>query len=232
MRPSDLGNEFWSISGEERNEVLVVEDFSEVGADWVQEEELEFNISQHEFLIEGFITAREDVVFLEGSEFEKTVLEDVTELHGFEGLFSGEDTSVHFVGKGSVVEFKVVSGLAFSELANIGQDSLDPSFDVGKSEDGVVGGIVDEVGIVKSITGISEGDSGSIGTVFLDGVLEGHEVTQTLGHLFSVNVDITVAEETSGPHLGVFPHSLISLITIFSNIYLRHGCRGTWSNGF
>jgi hypothetical protein len=66
---------------------------------------------------------------------------------------------------------------------------------------------LDEISIIQGITSISESNSGSISTVSVDTVIECQEVTLGLGHLFSVNSDVTIAEETSRPVLGVLPDS-------------------------
>jgi len=207
MRPGDVGDEFRSVSGEEGSEVLVIEDFSKMRADGVDKEQLGFNVSEDQILSETLFTAREDVIFLEGAEFEKTVLKDFSESHGFVILFSQEDTSADFVSESSINEFQIFIGSSFSEGREGIQSRFNPGFDVGKSEDSVISGTLDEVGIIESITGISEGNSGSISTIDLDGIIQSQEVTQTLGHLFTIDVDITIAEETSGPELGVFPNS-------------------------
>ena len=208
MRESDVGDEFRSVSREERSEVLVIEDFSEVRADGVDEEQLGFNVSEDQILSKSLFTATEDVIFLEGAEFEKTVLKDFSESHGFIILFSQEDTSADFVGESLINEFQVFIGSRFSEGREDFQGRFDPGFDVGKSEDSVISGTLNEVGIIKSITSISEGDSGSISTVDLDGIIQSQEVTQTLGHLFTIDVNVTITEETSGPEFAVFPNSL------------------------
>jgi len=208
VRPSDIGDEFRSVSREVRLEVLGVEDFSEMGADGIDNQQLEFDISEDQILSGALFTAREEVIFLERREFEKTVLKDFSESHGFISLFSQKETSVDFVREGSVNEFQVFVGGVFSEGREGFQRGFNPGFDVGKSEDSVISGSLDEVGIIKSITGIGKGDSGSISTVDSDGIIQSQEVTQTLGHLFTINVNITVAEESSRPEFAVFPNSL------------------------
>jgi len=223
MRPSDVGDEFRSISREVGLEVLGIEDFSEVGADGVDEDQLEFDISENQVFSEALFTATEDVIFLDGAELEKTVLKDFSESHGFVGLFGQEDASVDFVGEGSVNEFQVFVGGVFSEGGDGIQDGLDPGIDVGKPEDSVISGSLDEVGVIKSITGIGEGDSGSISTVDLDGIIQSQEVTQTLGHLFTINVNITVAEEASGPVFAVFPNSLIRKLSLLIKYFFFYG---------
>jgi len=178
-----------------------------VRADGVDEEQLGFNVSEDQILSKSLFTATEDVIFLEGAEFEKTVLKDFSESHGFIILFSQEDTSADFVGESLINEFQVFIGSRFSEGREDFQGRFDPGFDVGKSEDSVISGTLDEVGIIKSITSISEGDSSSISTIDLDGIIQSQEVTETLGHLFIIDVNVTVTEETSGPEFAVFPNS-------------------------
>jgi hypothetical protein len=207
MRPSDVGDEFRSISREMGLEVLGVEDFSEMGADGVDNEQLEFDVSEDQILSGALFTAREEIIFLERRKFEKTVLKDFSESHAFVSLFSQEETSVDFIREGSVNEFQVFIGSVFSEGREGVQSGFNPGFDVGKSEDSVISGGLDEVGIIKSITGIGKGDSGSISTVDSDGIIQSQEVTQTLGHLFTINVNITVAEESSRPVFAVIPNS-------------------------
>lgn len=201
------GDEFRLIVGEMGFQVSVVDDFGEVRADRVEKQQLSFDILKDDVLVHlgGIFMALEEVFFLQAGKIVEGVLEDISESHVFEGLVGLEDAVIDFGGEASVNPSEVFIVGVSSHVLEVVNGPLDPGFKVGKSENTAVGSVVNEVGVIEGVTSIGEGDSGSVGTVLVDTVVEGQEVSFLLGHFFSVDGDITVAEEASGPVLGVFP---------------------------
>ena len=108
------------------------------------------------------------------------------------------DKSVHLVVEQGILEAVELASAERLVLEGL----LDPLLVGVEPENGVVGNILDEVGVGDTITGISKSDTGGVGTVLLDDVVKGHEVAGRLGHLLAVELQVAVGTDGLGPVLA------------------------------
>ena len=108
------------------------------------------------------------------------------------------DKGVHLIVEQGILEAVELASAERLVLEGL----LDPLLVGVEPENGVIGDILDKVGVGDTITGIGKSDTGGVGTVLLDDVVEGHEVTGRLGHLLAVELQVAVGTDGLGPVLA------------------------------
>jgi hypothetical protein len=73
-------------------------------------------------------------------------------------------------------------------------------------ENGGIGCLLSEIGIINRVSGLRTGHSSSIGSVLFNSIDEGNKVSFGFRHFLVLDLDKTIAEKCSGPFiLFIFP---------------------------
>mmetsp|Transcript_5384 Transcript_5384/g.11108 ORF Transcript_5384/g.11108 Transcript_5384/m.11108 type:complete len:369 (-) Transcript_5384:2210-3316(-) len=131
-------------------------------------------------------------------------LQPLPKLHGPVGLPRVLHQTGDLVLQGPIGEIVQVSP---SQVFEVGGGVFDPGRLVGQRDDGGVGGVPAEVGIVQTVPGIGTGEAGGIGPEGVDAVQQREKVAFGFGHFFGVHQHMSVGVISLGPEFRIVrPH--------------------------
>lgn len=176
-------------------------------ADGVQEDELQVDIAFDEVDSGFVIVAVQQIQILHARKVMQPILYDVSVDHLLIGLLHLVNLLLHLIFEdiiemGHVLQVGRTHSIAFPLVQSLDKEHLQRR----QLHDSRVTVFSCEIGVVDTVTSHSTGNPSSVSTVFLDSLTKRNEVAFALAHLFSLDVNVSVAVVAARPVFLVFPN--------------------------
>lgn len=177
-------------------------------ANGVQEQKLQVNISFNQIESWLSLTTIKEICIFFANELMEAKLDDITINHGIICLFNLSNLIFYFTFEDSVklwnlLIFVICGSVSFVFLQCFGQKH----FQCGELQNGSIGNLLSEVGIINRVTCLGTCHSRSISAILFYSINKGYEISLWFRHLFSLDINEPIAEEWSRPFaLVIFPN--------------------------
>lgn len=166
--------------------VVNVGNFTEVGTDWIQEKKLVVQVSFDQ-ICSWLVFTIQNIKILQSSKIMETVLNYVSINHLFVGLFHLHYLFFHLRFE-NLVEISVGTLLLFfSEGISLLKTFVHEHLECGELNDGSIGILFSEIGVVNWITSQCACEPRRICTVLLNSIDKRNKVSCRLRHFLSFN---------------------------------------------